>query len=245
MKRVTRAEREMDQLLQLAGLRDDLRRASSERDHLRAKLEELAETYASSATKAAERLAEVTAERDRLRGELAAIKEDAAMSASSLASTLTNATEMLDDISALFLDDAAHKFGETTGVSLMDDVRDLMKRAEAAEAALAEERRCRQDSDAKLMGHDDRLNSAAYELSAMRAKYEEVEARLADERGAVADADRYRYIRLESMIEHCTGTKRHNRISWPTIYAAEPVDGGNYRDRFDAAIDAARKGCGE
>lgn len=140
MKRVTRAEREMDQLLQLAGLRDDLRKASSERDHLRAKVEELAETYTTSATKAAERLANVTAERDRLRAELAALKEDAAMSASSLANTLNNATEMLDDISALFPDDAPHKFGDTTGVSLLDDVRDLKARAEAAEAALAEER---------------------------------------------------------------------------------------------------------
>ena len=55
------------------------------------------------------------------------------------------------------------------------------------------------------------------------------------------DAARYQYIRTEAMIDYCTGSKRHNRISWPTIYAAEPSDGGNYRDRFDAAIDAARE----
>lgn len=81
-------------------------------------------------------LCELTAERDRLLAEVAAVKEDAAMSASSLANTLINATEMLDDISALFPDDAAHKFGKTTGVSLLDDVRDLMTRAESAEQQL-------------------------------------------------------------------------------------------------------------
>jgi hypothetical protein len=53
-----------------------------------------------------------------------------------------------------------------------------------------------------------------------------------------ADAERYRYIRRAAMIEQCSGKKRHNRISWPTIHAADPVDGGNYRDRFDSAIDA-------
>jgi hypothetical protein len=41
------------------------------------------------------------------------------------------------------------------------------------------------------------------------------------------------------MIVQATGRKRHNSISWPTIYAADPVEGGNYRDRFNAAIDAA------
>jgi hypothetical protein len=64
-----------------------------------------------------------------------------------------------------------------------------------------------------------------------------VKSQLAEARG---DAVRYRYIRTEAMIDYCTGTKRHNRISWPTIYAAAPIDGGNYRNRFDAAIDAAR-----
>jgi hypothetical protein len=58
--------------------------------------------------------------------------------------------------------------------------------------------------------------------------------------GAREDVARYQYIRTEAMIDYCTGSKRHNRISWPTIYAAAPIDGGNYRDRFDAAIDAAR-----
>lgn len=52
-----------------------------------------------------------------------------------------------------------------------------------------------------------------------------------------ADADRYRYIRREAMIVQCTGKKRHNQISWPTIHAADPMEGGNYRDRFDAAVD--------
>ena len=51
MARVTRAEREMEQLLQLAGLRDDLRKVAAERDQLRA-------------------------ENERLRGELDAMKED-------------------------------------------------------------------------------------------------------------------------------------------------------------------------
>lgn len=41
MGRVTRAEREMDQLLQLAGLRDDLRKVAAERDQLRAEVERL------------------------------------------------------------------------------------------------------------------------------------------------------------------------------------------------------------
>ncbi|CAB4166152.1 hypothetical protein UFOVP836_16 [uncultured Caudovirales phage] len=39
MARVTRAEREMEQLLQLAGLRDDLRKITAERDQLRAEVE--------------------------------------------------------------------------------------------------------------------------------------------------------------------------------------------------------------
>jgi len=200
--------------------------------------------------------AEMNDECDRLRAELADIKEDAAMSASSLANTLTNATEMLDDISALFPDDAPHKFGDTTGVSLLDDVRDLMTRAEAAEtqsridrqlaetlearaladavkiaeleAALAEERRCRQDSDAKLMGHDDRLNAAAYELLAMRAKYEEVEARLAEERGRLdwIESD------LPILLYRISGK----------VYAGTPEREGR---TLRAAIDSALKGRGE
>lgn len=44
MARITRAEREMEQLLQLAGLRDDLRKVTAERDQLRTQLEALAET---------------------------------------------------------------------------------------------------------------------------------------------------------------------------------------------------------
>lgn len=40
MARVTRAEREMEQLLQLAGLRDDLRKLTTERDQLRAEAAE-------------------------------------------------------------------------------------------------------------------------------------------------------------------------------------------------------------
>lgn len=56
------------------------------------------------------------------------------------------------------------------------------------------------------------------------------------------DAERYHHIRTGSLI-HWEPGKIHNRISWPTIFGAEPVDGGNYRDRFDAAIDAAIKGA--
>ena len=41
MARITRAEREMEQLLQLAGLRDDLRKITAERDQLRAENERL------------------------------------------------------------------------------------------------------------------------------------------------------------------------------------------------------------
>lgn len=52
------------------------------------------------------------------------------------------------------------------------------------------------------------------------------------------DSERYRYIRTASLI-HWEEGEKHNRISWPTIYAAERIAGGNYRDRFDAAIDAA------
>ena len=80
-------------------------------------------------------------------------------------------------------------------------------------------------------------NERAERLEAYRKRVEALEAELAEAR---KDGERYRYIRTEAMIDYCTGTKRHNRISWPTIYAAAPVDGGSYRDRFDAAIDAAR-----
>ena len=68
-----------------------------------------------------------------------------------------------------------------------------------------------------------------------------VEAELAEARKNEA---RYLYIRTEAMIVG-GGRKRRNNISWPTIYAADPIEGGNYRDRFNAAIDAAmEKGGG-
>jgi hypothetical protein len=64
-----------------------------------------------------------------------------------------------------------------------------------------------------------------------------IEALVTELAGLRADAERYRHIRTASLI-HWESGKKHNPISWPTIYAAEPVDGGNYRNRFDAAIDA-------
>ena len=81
------------------------------------------------------------------------------------------------------------------------------------------------------------VNNMRTHLDTLHARCAALEAELAEAR---KDGERYQYIRTESMIDYCTGTKRHNRISWPTIYAAAPVDGGNYRDRFDAAIDSAR-----
>jgi hypothetical protein len=55
---------------------------------------------------------------------------------------------------------------------------------------------------------------------------------------AKRDAARYLHIRCESLI-HWEEGQNQNLISWPKIHAADPIDGGNYRDRFDAAIDAA------
>ena len=55
------------------------------------------------------------------------------------------------------------------------------------------------------------------------------------------DAERYQWLRTAAMIEGTPRSRNGYRISWPTISADPPKDGGNYRDRFDAAIDAARQ----
>ena len=55
------------------------------------------------------------------------------------------------------------------------------------------------------------------------------------------DAERYQWLRTSAMIEGTPRSRNGYRISWPTISADPPKDGGNYRDRFDAAIDAARQ----
>jgi hypothetical protein len=60
--------------------------------------------------------------------------------------------------------------------------------------------------------------------------------------GLRADAERYRWLRLQARIDSCGRGKRTHPISFQTIFADAPMDGGNYRDRFDAAIDAAMKG---
>jgi hypothetical protein len=76
---------------------------------------------------------------------------------------------------------------------------------------------------------------SAMDAAAMLAAADALER----EAGLVADAERYRWLRAESLI-HWEDGKRRNRLSFPTIYAADRVDGGSYRDRFNAAIDAAR-----
>jgi len=70
-----------------------------------------------------------------------------------------------------------------------------------------------------------------------------LEKELAEARAELAEArkdrERYQYIRTESLICWSQG-KMKNLISWPTIRAVDRINGGNYRDRFDAAIDSAR-----
>lgn len=84
------------------------------------------------------------------------------------------------------------------------------------------------------------------ELEMLYGRIAALDAELAAERARLAEvtanAERYLYIRTESLIHWETGKKR-NRISWPTLYAADPSYEGTYRDRFDAAIDAAMKGA--
>jgi hypothetical protein len=111
----------------------------------------------------------------------------------------------------------------------------LRERIAELEAALAE---ARKDAD-----YWDAENGRMLELCRTKLGKRDVHGvadgieQLAEAR---EDAARYQYIRAHSLI-HWENGKKHNRISWPTIYASDPIDGGNYRDRFDAAIDAARK----
>lgn len=77
------------------------------------------------------------------------------------------------------------------------------------------------------------LNNA---FPALIARLQEAEREREEVR---ADAERYRYLRSESLIHWGQG-KLRNKISWPTIRADDPIDGGKFRDRFDAAIDKAR-----
>jgi len=56
-----------------------------------------------------------------------------------------------------------------------------------------------------------------------------------------ADAERYRWLRKESLIHWERSKNLRNKLSFPTLRAFEPKPGGNYRDRFDAAIDAVRE----
>lgn len=103
----------------------------------------------------------------------------------------------------------------------------IIERRVEAEAELAEARK--EIEALRIKPWQEQIDGQAETIS--RLRYELAEAR--------KDGDRYRYIRTASLIHWCRG-KMENLISWPTIRAAERQDGGNYRDRFDAAIDAAR-----
>lgn len=102
-----------------------------------------------------------------------------------------------------------------------------IQRVAALEAELAEARK--EIEALRIKPWQEQIDGQAETIS--RLRYELVEAR--------KDGERYRYIRTASLIHWVSG-KMENLISWPTIRAAERQDGGNYRDRFDAAIDAAR-----
>ena len=122
---------------------------------------------------ARDRIRDLAAERDRLRGELETEKHEAYQHA--------NMRELAEQ--ALYAATARAEAAETQSSIDRKLTETLEARALAdavriteLEAALAEERRLRQDTDSKLMGHDDRLNAAAYELSALLAKYEEERA---------------------------------------------------------------------
>jgi hypothetical protein len=55
-----------------------------------------------------------------------------------------------------------------------------------------------------------------------------------------ADGERYRAIRTEAMIvQHGRKSAETYKVSWPFIAAPRQYVYPNYRDRFDAAIDAA------
>lgn len=162
---------------------------TAERDHLRAKLEALADTYAASADVSGKRIAEleaIAAAAQKSRGELESLITDAHFKAfGSRQYAYVDCRSACDLLVAEIAatqherDSAIAKLSAAETQSRID--RQLAETLEARaladavriaefEAALAEERRCRQDSDSKLMGYDDRLNAAAYELAQERER---------------------------------------------------------------------------
>lgn len=55
------------------------------------------------------------------------------------------------------------------------------------------------------------------------------------------DAERYQWIRTSARIDSCGRGKRTYPVSFMTVFAKAPKEGGNYRERFDAAVDAAMR----